>query len=311
MNFLERLAARFLLTMKFHELNEDEFETFFQDLMVARYDDFVDVRTAGNLGDMGSDGFSLYCGKLYACYGPQVFDESNVKKKFEGDLEKAKIKRKGQFDKFVFVHNDLRGVHPKVSALVALAAKQNAAIKFEIFGFRKFRDEVMKLDRSQVEDLLGMELPVQDVTYRIGLEELDPLLEHLGENRVRPDSSLSVEAPSELKLDYNNFNDDTREEILRFLHLGTIIDEYYASRIDVTERDEVASGFRQEYERLRQESSDPEMIVWRLEDYILGNASVPPRQRNAAKAVITYFFQTCDIFDNPPKGWTSHAEVAS
>ncbi|MGY4767545.1 ABC-three component system protein [Kribbella sp. CWNU-51] len=309
MNFYERLAARFLLTAKFAELNGEQFETFFQDLMAARHEDFLDVRTAGSLGDLGSDGISLYSGKLYACYGPKTLDEKKVSSKFAEDLAKAKAKRPGEFEIFVFVHNDLRGVHPKVAGMIA---KVNASdtLAFENFGFRKFRDEVMKLDRTQAEDLLGAELPVQDMVFGIGLDELKPLLDHLSEHRVRPDVLQPLEAPSESKLDYNEFSDDTREEIVRLLYLGTPIDAYYANRVDVTERDEVASGFREEYERLRQEYTDPDLVFWGLERYILGNASVPLRQSNVAKAVVTYFFQSCDVFDNPPAGWATHERTA-
>jgi hypothetical protein len=306
MTFMERLATRFLLTTRFQELAEDEFETFFHDLMSVRYTDFLDIRASGNIGDIGSDGLSLHSGKLYACYGPQVFDKSNLKQKFKGDLKKALTKREGQFGTFVFVHNDIRGLHPEISMLIADAVETHPAIKFDHFGFRRFRDEFMRLERDQVEDLLRMQLPVQEMTYGIGLEELAPLLDHLSEHRKRPDPIPPVEAPSELKLDYNRFSDDTREEVVRFLSLGAPVDAYYAARVDVTERDEVASSFRQEFERLKTEYDDPELIFWRLEQYILGNASVPPRQHNAARAVVTYFFQTCDVFDNPPAGWLSH-----
>jgi hypothetical protein len=104
--FMERLATRLALTVKFEELYENAFETFFHDLMSVRYKDFGDVRTAGNLGDMGSGGHSFYNGKLYACYAPQVFNKDKLKEKFDGDLAKAKAKRDGQFEIFVFVHNE-------------------------------------------------------------------------------------------------------------------------------------------------------------------------------------------------------------
>lgn len=311
MSYLERLAVRFLLTAKFDELHEDEFEDFFQDLMVARYDDFVDVRTAGRLGDMGSDGLSLYSGKLYACYGPQVYSEDKLTKKFWGDLEKAKAKRSGQFETFVFVHNDRRGAHPKLAALLATAAANNSGLKFNNFGFRKIRDEVMRLDRPQAEDLLGTPLPVNEYAYGVGIDELKPLLDHLGRQRSRPDGLQSIEVPSALKLDYNRFSEDTRHEIVRFLHLGALIDDYYTGRVDVTERDEVAYGFREEYQRLRQEDGDePDLILWHLEHYILGNLSAPLPQHNAAKALIAYFFQSCDVFENAPDEWTGSDQVA-
>ncbi|MEK8141660.1 hypothetical protein NKH18_00770 [Streptomyces sp. M10(2022)] len=68
------------------ELYANEFEDFFHRLMCSRYPDFIDVRTAGPLGDMSADGLSLHSRKLYACYGPQTFDPSEVRRKLNKDL---------------------------------------------------------------------------------------------------------------------------------------------------------------------------------------------------------------------------------
>ncbi|MCX4584632.1 hypothetical protein [Streptomyces sp. NBC_01481] len=86
--------------------------------MCARYPDFLDVRTHGNLGDQGSDGLSLHARKLYACYAPRSFDAAKLRKKFHDDLNSALAQRMGQFGTFVFVHNDLRGVHPEVGTML-------------------------------------------------------------------------------------------------------------------------------------------------------------------------------------------------
>ena len=113
LEFIERLLIRLLVKQKISELHGNSFETFFQDLMCLRQPDFVDVRTAGRLGDLGSDGLLLHDEKLFACYAPEVFDEKEVKRKLESDLTKALAKRKGQFATFCFVNNDLRGMHPQ------------------------------------------------------------------------------------------------------------------------------------------------------------------------------------------------------
>ncbi|MGH9956321.1 MAG: ABC-three component system protein, partial [Pyrinomonadaceae bacterium] len=241
--------------------------------------------------------------KLYACYGPQVFDAYNVEKKFNGDLGKATKKRSGQFETFVFVHNDLRGIHPIVSIAIAEAVKVYTLIGFEQFGFSKFRDECCRLDRMAVEDLLGMPLPVQSLVYSPTLDELVPLLDFLRECRQSYDSSVPITAPSSKKLDFNRFSFDEREELRREIVMGAEIDRYYKSRFDVTERDEAAAAFREEYLRIREHYSDPDLILHYLEQYILGNSAASVSLRRGAVAVIAYFLQTCDIFENPPPGW--------
>lgn len=302
MEFIERQATRFLLTLRLSELHGEEFERFFHNLMCARYDDFLDVRTHGNIGDVGSDGISLHNRKLYACYAPQVFSVSNLNGKIRDDLRKAKEKRKAEFDTFVFVHNDPRGMRPEVSQTLGELSRENPDMLFEQFGFRKFSDEINKLERWAVEDLFGCPLPAREVAYGLAADDVIPLLDHLRTLRKKPTGQDSLDAVSALKLDYNRFSEEVHEELLGVMHLGRDIDDYYTQRSDVVERDEVAAGFRSEYLQVRQETSDPDTILWYLEQYILGNASVPIPKRKAAIAILAYFFQTCDIFEDAPDG---------
>jgi len=308
LSFTERLAVRLLVRSKLSELYENAFEHFFHELMCLRYVDFVNVRTAGSLGDLGSDGLRLHDRKLYACYGPQVFDADKVIDKFNSDVAKAVTKRKGQFETFVFVHNDLRGIHPVLSQQIAEIAVRHAELKFETFGFTRFRDELVQLTRPQVEDVLGVELPVNDLAYKFPLEEVMPLLDYLASMRQTVLIGDPVLLPSRDKLDFAQFTADTSEELRREFYLATEIERYYESGINPNERDEVALAFHQEYMRLWSEHDDPDEIIYHLEQYVLGNAASRISARRGALAVIGFFFQTCDIFENPPPGWPASSK---
>jgi hypothetical protein len=135
-------AQRMYAELKFRQvmggLYGDAFESFFHRLMELRHPGYVPVRTHGSLGDQGADGMSLHQRRLYACYGPQVLDATEVRKKFHGDLAKALQERRGQFDTFVFVHNDQRGgIHPEIVTLLARARDQHTSILFEQMGPQK------------------------------------------------------------------------------------------------------------------------------------------------------------------------------
>src|SRR5690606_63084 len=134
MQYEQRAYARVKFLELMAELHENEFEDFFHRLMCSRYPDFLDVRTAGRHGDMSADGLGLRSRKLYACYAPQTVDPYEIRRKFDKDLSGALAKRSGEFDTFVFVHNDHRGVHPKVSSLLASAAANHPDLKFEQMG---------------------------------------------------------------------------------------------------------------------------------------------------------------------------------
>lgn len=309
LDYMERQAVRFLLKAKLADLHAGAFEEFFHELMCLRYPSFLDVRTAGSLGDQGSDGLLLHDGKIYACYGPEVVDVEKIKNKFDDDLRKALGKRRGQFTTFVFVHNDQRGMHPIVAKCLAEAQQCHENLGLEQFGYKHFRNEACRLERADVEDLLKTQLPVKEMTYGVALEELQPLLEYLREQRTRTAYSEEVGPVSGKKLDYNKFSEDAKDELRRMMVRSADIEAYYAARVDVTERDEVAAGFHEEFVRLRDEFDDPDDILWQLEQYVLGNASAPLKRRRAATAVLAYFFQTCDIFDNAPPGWGEEESV--
>jgi hypothetical protein len=118
LRFEQRMYARVRFLELTAELYDNAFEDFFHSVMCTRYPDYINVRTAGKLGDQGADGLLIYAYTLYACYAPQTFSAATVAKKFHNDLASATTKRKGQFKTFAFVHNDRRGMHPELSSLL-------------------------------------------------------------------------------------------------------------------------------------------------------------------------------------------------
>jgi hypothetical protein len=241
-DFYERLSMRPLLWTKLHSTTGDEFQTFFHDLMTCSDPSFVDVRTHGNLGDLSSDGLSLHDRRLFACYAPETPDASKTIGKFSGDLAGALQKRSGQFDTFVFVHNDTRGTHPEISVALAGARNSHGTIQFEVMGARHIRDLMGRLSRDQVELLLGSQLPLQH-TVAIGLAEMEELLADLSVAGITLDETAPVEPVSIDKLRFSELTTDSQAEMRDAMRHSPMIDDYYARRIDVIERDEVAARF--------------------------------------------------------------------
>ncbi|SEE70655.1 ABC-three component system protein [Ruania alba] len=310
MDFYERLSMRPVLWMKLHSLTGDAFQDFFQDLMTCSDPSFVDVRTHGNLGDLSSDGLSLHDRRLYACYAPETPDASKTVSKFNGDLAGALTKRAGQFDTFVFVHNDTRGTHPEVSAALAGARDAHDGIHFEVMGARRLRDIIGRLSRDQVETLLGSQIPLQH-TVTVGLVEMEELLAELSVASIMLDQAVPVEAVSIDKLQFSALTPDSQAELRNAMRHSPMIDDYYARRIDVNERDEVAARFNLEYRDAASSDVEPEDTLLRLREFLAGSRVQSGPLYRAQTAVLAYFFQRCDIFENPPEGWVAPTEVAS
>lgn len=256
MRYEQRAYARVKFLELMAELYENEFEDFFHRLMCSRYPDFLDVRTAGSLGDMSADGLTLHSRRLYACYAPQTVKTAKIREKFEGDLAGALTKRSGQFDTFVFVHNDRRGVHPEVASMLSQAATAKPGLRFEQMGSRHLWQECMRLDQMTAEDVLRCEIPIKEMTFGIGMDDLEPLLKQLQDLRTAPDPMMDLpEVPVE-KLDFNRLEGEAREDLLRGMRQSHLVDAFYAGAMRELEHDEVAQGFRVYYEQVREEWDD-------------------------------------------------------
>lgn len=308
LNFQERMFVKAMYRELMAGLHGDAFEDFFHRLMTTRYSDFAQVRTHGNLGDLGADGLRLHDGRLYACYAPEVFDADKVTQKFSSDLAKAMSKRPGEFRIFVFVYNDARGLHPQISRLLAQAVIDHPSLGFEPMGPPRLLRVLFELVREEIEDLLRAPIQVQELVYGVGLEDLSPLLEHLMEHRRRANERPAPREVSALKMDYNRLGDDERELLLLGMRHTRLVEQYYQGVADVTERDEVAADFNAYYRQVADEYDDSEQVIGELQKYVAGNQRGSTATEMALWTVLAYFFETCDILREPPPGWRPVAQ---
>src|SRR6202000_1635228 len=83
----------------------------------------------------------------------------------------------------VFVHNDRRGMHPQLASLFVAAKKKYEDITFSQMGLRHLWQEMVKLELVQIEELLRCPIPIDQVVYGVGMEDLAPLLDYLRSQR--------------------------------------------------------------------------------------------------------------------------------
>ena len=303
-NGSQRMYAFVAFMGKLAQLRGQAFESFFHDVMCARYPDFLDVRTHGNLGDQGSDGLSLHDDKLYACYAPSTFDVAKVRKKFHDDLDSARRQRSGQFGTFVFVHNDLGGVHPEIATMLSEARIAYPTLRFEQIGRRRLWTELLPLPRETVEYILGCEIPIEEQIYGVGMGDLAPLLDRLKEQRQTADPLMSLAEVSDRKLDFNQITGEVRDDLVNGMRYTYLVEQYYAGVYDTFEHDEVAAAFTQEFQAARERSNDPDLILLDLQHYIHGNRLASSRELSAGWVVLAHFFERCHIFANAPEDWS-------
>lgn len=302
MDFYERLSMRGVLWTHLHDLHGTAFEKFFHDVMELCAPGFLGVRTHGNIGDISSDGLNLHDGKLYACYAPEVVDAAATIRKFNSDLAGAMQKRSGQFSTFVFVHNDARGIHPEISVALADARTTLPGVAFEVMGMRHFRDLLGRQDSQDVEAILKSQLPMHH-TIAIGLQEMEELLAALAVERLVDTALTPIETVSVHKLSFSDLSADSQAELRDGMRYSPMISDYYRRRIDITERDDVAARFHAEYLAAVADRLDPEEVLLRIRVFLAGNRLPTAPAYRAQTAILAYFFESCDIFENAPAGW--------
>ena len=301
----QRWCARTMLKDATANLHGEAFEDFFHRLMESAEPGFFPVRTTK--GDRGADGLMISGRKLYACYGPQRANEYEIGRKFRSDLRKAVDHRKDDFDTFVFVHNNPRGVAPQVTLEISEAQAEHPSLKFENFGLDRMFRVLRKLEEEEIEDLIGP-FPLRAMVTGVGMVELAPLLAHLSTQRRKTPLPDGVAIPPSRKLEYNRFGEDMAGFLRLSLPHVPLVKEYYDGLGDPIERDEVAAAFRQEHLHLADTLDDPDAIVFRLQWYILGNEAKDLKDQIEANTVLMYFFGECEIFEVPPEGWpATHA----
>lgn len=298
------LYAKIIFNQQFDELYDNAFQAYFQKLMQYRYPTFLPVRSHGPMGDRGSDGLCTYQDKLFACYGPQSANETDVRRKFRSDLSSAIDSRSGEFGTFVFVHNDRRGMHPQIASELVTAKREHPTLVFEQMGRLAFWREFMRLDILEAQDMLGQEIRVEPLVYGIGLADLQPLLTHLG--RVRDRNDLAVPHPIPMnKIEFNRLNADIRDYLIHGMRFVKQVDDYYRGFYDILARDETAADFRERYESLLAQGLTADEIFQDLFVYVAGNKALDAVTQTSVYTILSYFFQTCDIFEAPPADYAT------
>ena len=167
---------------------------------------------------------------------------------------------------------------------------------------RHFRDLLGKQDSQAVEALLKSPLPMQHAVS-VGLQEMEELLADLSALRIDDISPSKIESVSVHKLRSSELTEESQAELRDGMRHSAMISDYYRRRIDITERDDVAARFHAEYLAAVGDGLDPEDVLLRLREFLAGNRMPSAPKYRAQTAVLAYFFESCDIFENAPNDW--------
>ncbi len=233
MDHLDQIIFEAAFLRRFLLAKGNAFEDFFADIMEMRYPkgDFVRVYASGQLGDLKNDGYLKSEGKIFQCYAPHAMTARAAVAKIETDLTGA-VKHWGEhFDEWIFVHNDIRGVHPPFLDKI-LEMNKRCPFRITHWGFNDLRSLAQMLSAK---DRVAL-LPVTALTelararchdnqiymwtaedFRAGLEPLaqDTMVEVVEANEPIDVAVLRQRRLPRLQIDYQRVADRAQEWLQR------------------------------------------------------------------------------------------------
>ncbi|MBC6443040.1 MAG: hypothetical protein GDA53_07945 [Rhodobacteraceae bacterium] len=206
-----------------------------------------------------------------------------------------------RMERWIFVHNDETG--PPAEAIQQLDEINTAHPNVSLgqWGYAELFKIVMELGLPQLAGLFGR-VPTQETFAELGFQQLQPVINSI--RRMQPDRNHLITAPSPAKLQANDLSDATAGLLRVGRRKEQLVEHFPNQYPDPAFGKEIAQGFRNRYQTLRDEGLKPEKIFEKLQQFAGGMTGTPERQA-AVMAIMSYFFERCDIFEDQVVGNTT------
>lgn len=278
------------------------FEDYVSTVLSRFHDDFVNPDPSGTLGDGGCDGLAESGTLFYACYGqrPARSAERELAAKIGSDFARG-LSQWASFHTWKFVTNAPFGPE----SLKVLTELQQAHIPE---SERPLTIRLVKTEDLWVEVVGTLDPAVLNELFpgapgaaNVELADLLPLLDALDTSGIAVETGADVLPVPATKMDFNSLPDASRLEFNAGRLLAPRIDRWYEESSDPGLYDAHGERFRALYREARGVTAVPAEVLERLYVSVAGaNFRMDGKRANAAFAVVSYFFDSCHIFETPP-----------
>jgi hypothetical protein len=273
-----------------------EFQTFFERLMGLAYKaDFMACRPWGKIGDRKNDGFLKSERHLFQVYAPNEMEATKAINKITEDFEGAKAYWGKHFNKWSFVHNAIDGLPPHVQKVILDFEKANPGITLTPWGLEELRLVFRQLSLDDRSSWLGI-APTEETKARLGFKDIQVVLESLAGKAAPPGTSVKSVPPG--KIEANSLSESVATVIKNGMAKAPLVSAFLEDWHDETLGERLAVAFRSEYARLR-DIKHPNDVFLELQGWVGGNQRGTPEHEMAVLAVLAYYFERCDIFEEP------------
>ncbi|WP_292370203.1 ABC-three component system protein [Methanoregula sp. UBA64] len=277
-----------------------EFQNFFSKIMETRYpSDFVPIRPWGNLGDRKNDGYLVSQKSVHQVYAPNEMELSKAKNKIDMDLEGALTYWNGKMKKWIFVHNSFEGLSADITSYLEEKKQEYSSIEIGIMGRSELRDIVFSMNEQDIAYILGP-APSDKAMRSIQLEDLKIVILSIGaENPVLDED---IKSPPIDKIVYNKLSEEVKTLIIAGMRKSPLVKIFFTKWHDRTFADKITQAFKNRYSELKRANLPPDEIYMQLIEFAGGKEMKSPTHLSAVLAIVSHFFEECDIFEGYDEG---------
>ena len=293
------------LHLRLREIDGDAFETLFQDIGKALWGSaFHSTIPMGSRGDLKCDGWRPDLGYVYQCYGPR-YGQANVNdalKKVDEDFRGAKDHWKDLLKKWFFVVGFYRDKIPSEISRLMAQLSDELKVASEVLH----RGDIVALARDISSEararMFGGRAPTRgDMIRRATYQNIGRALTYIRADITRsPLEAVPLPTAAEEKVSFNMLPDTVRLLFSISIAAAKRVEKYIEDQADPDEGARMANGFTARYRYLRSEGAEPAEAFQQLM-FFAGGATGDPDRDVAALAIVTHFFSTCQIFEQPPE----------
>ena len=289
--------------LRFREAFLEKKGTEFQDWFVklASYafgTDFEAVRSYGRYGDFKCDGRRLSTATIFQCYAPYQQTAAELEKKIENDFRGAREHWDAWMNEWALVHNDTRGLPPTTTQLIDRLRGRHPEFGIEIWTEAKLHELAAALTLNAQQALFGY-APSKTGVETLMLNDLKPVIDALQRTNTVPGEE-PLTPPSVDKLARNALSEDAAGLLKLGRRKEAMVEIWFSKSPNVELGERIAESFRHRYTELKMNGRAPDAIFTHLQEYA-GMGGEPARQ-SAALAVLSYFFERCDVFEDADDG---------
>ncbi len=295
MDQAQKLFYKVLFRNAYLEKKGDEFQNWFCQLAAHVWGpDFERVRPYGSQGDFKCDGRRISTGTIFQCYAPRTASAGRLNKKIREDFGGA-LAHWPDMAEWTFVFNDNDGLPPTTSQLLSELRTEHEEIDISLWTEPVLQELAEKMPLHGWENIFGP-VPSQSRFEALALEDLQPVVDELARHQPEPGEE-PLDPPSAEKLERNALS----EEAAGLLKLGrrkeALVERYFQSAVLPDLGEQIAEAFRRRYADLKAATLPPDQMFSNLQQFAGGMEGSPARQ-GAVLAVLSYYFERCDIFED-------------